>query len=557
MSVRALNPMPSHTLTLVIDHIRVPFQPKHDPCKKLAEEIEVSSHLKMAFRSLFTRDIYGPSMICNEPSLFSTSSILSQLLFQSCKRKIWECIDPADRQRYLEKKQKKIQFGQVNRKENMLGCIVAPVEPICEVHREPAKLQMQTTNSNRSNLEFQVNAMKVADLKKELKELGFDTGGLKKDLRSRLLQAKLDTVDSSTNRTAPAAPKKDVEHSNFGSKPSTNSPFFPVDSFENNDNDIKRDGTVDVDSCNVKVPLVPDVIVEKSHKDSISSMQVEHHMTEISEVHRPDAPQVSNHESESWKDQNRLLLKESKSPHPTVELKSSKAATTIASNNTASLIGKEARVSDEEMPPANPTDSAKSQFEQTEAFFSTTVGTVSEDGQGISRPVSEASSATSKSSGKMVKDMVSKFSGLTSISSTSSSNGSALSKGLQAKKDARLARMAEIREKVRQTRDKSDNRIDSSLLCSHIHFLTLFAEQAGHDYQACLDFKGVHIDIVIVDSYCYCCCYCEYEEEHPHNPNEGESSSSGGHVDEEGECFCDIEASLAISSQTSPTDDSC
>ena len=65
----------------------------------------------------------------------------------------------------------------------------------------------------------------------------------------------------------------------------------------------------------------------------------------------------------------------------------------------------------------------------------------------ISPPPSEVS-ACSKSSGKSVKDMVSKFSSFSTISSASSSSGSALSKGLKAKMNSRLARNAEIREKV-------------------------------------------------------------------------------------------------------------
>ena len=61
-------------------------------------------------------------------------------------------------------------------------------------------------------------------------------------------------------------------------------------------------------------------------------------------------------------------------------------------------------------------------------------------------PPSEVSFC-SKASGHSVKDMVSKFSGFSS--GMSSSSGSALSKGLQAKKEARQAKIAEMRAKVR------------------------------------------------------------------------------------------------------------
>lgn len=33
------------TLEVVISQVRIPFRPKHDPSKRLAEEIEVSSSL--------------------------------------------------------------------------------------------------------------------------------------------------------------------------------------------------------------------------------------------------------------------------------------------------------------------------------------------------------------------------------------------------------------------------------------------------------------------------------------------------------------------------------
>eukprot|EP00529_Nitzschia_sp_RCC80_P031778 CAMPEP_0113457472 /NCGR_PEP_ID=MMETSP0014_2-20120614/9428_1 /TAXON_ID=2857 /ORGANISM="Nitzschia sp." /LENGTH=355 /DNA_ID=CAMNT_0000348973 /DNA_START=12 /DNA_END=1079 /DNA_ORIENTATION=+ /assembly_acc=CAM_ASM_000159 len=71
---------------------------------------------------------------------------------------------------------------------------------------------------------------------------------------------------------------------------------------------------------------------------------------------------------------------------------------------------------------------------------------VQETGSDVSVPPSEVS-AGSISSGKSVKDMVSKFSTFSNMSNGSSASGSALSKGLKAKMDARLARNAEIREK--------------------------------------------------------------------------------------------------------------
>lgn len=443
--------MPPHTIKLVFDNIRVPFQPKRDPGRKLAEEIEVSNQpRKDSYRSPSLCDM---SMCCDKRTIVCCychdSHLCRTSLLQSCKRKIWECVDPADRQRYLEKKQKKDMYGQVvlGNKENSLGCTTTKDETIGEVHREPAKLPpIQMTKSNRSNLEFQVNAMKVADLKKELRELGFDTGGLKKDLRFRLLQAKLKAVDSSAVRTLPVVPQeKDAEMFHLEAKHCTNGSTL-VDRPESDDNDCKDEDAVNVNSLTGNGMLVSDVILPKSQKDSFSSMQVEHHVTEIIEGNHPAGPVQG---SDSWKEHAWLQSKtESKSPFQKADLQSSKAATTLVLIQDASSIGQEARVS-EEMPPADPIVSAKPQLEPTEAIFSIPVRAINEDDPNIARPVSEASSSTSKSSGKMVKDMVSKFSGLGSISS-SSSNGSALSKGLQAKKEARLARMAEIREKVRK-----------------------------------------------------------------------------------------------------------
>jgi hypothetical protein len=385
---------------------------------------------------------------------FSFVCRLTRSFIQSYKRKIWDCVDPADRQRYLEKKQKKGQFvghAVVADKENTLGFINVNSDTMGELPRELTKPQpiQQKTNSNRSNLEFQVNAMKVADLKKELRELGFDTGALKKDLRSRLFQAKLEMMDSSAVRSVPIAPQeKEVEISQFEMKSSTNGPLSLADQLKDNANDCRTEDMIHVDSIAENRPLVSDEILQKSHKDSFSSMQVEHHMTEISEVNHPAAPVLVNqHEPDSWHKLARLQPNlESKAAFPVVQ--SSKAPTTstfLIQDETST--GKDARISDTEKPAANSIVSAKPQLQLSEEIIAMPVEAINEDDQNIDRTVSEASSATSKSSGKMVKDMVSKFSGLGSISS-SSSNGSALSKGLQAKKEARLARMAEIREKV-------------------------------------------------------------------------------------------------------------
>jgi SAP domain len=309
---------------------------------------------------------------------------------------------------------------------------------------------MNKTNSNRSNLEFKVNAMKVADLKRELKQLGFDTGGLKKDLRSRLLQAMIDSGYASEALAVPAAKSLDIETSSHPVKPSSSRAFNlvdPTDAFKPPQSEVKVDSFLE----NGQSSLQSGVIPPKCQKDSISSMQVEHHMTETTTEMSLAHPKDANLESDDLKENSPLQIKESKSEFiAQVGLKASNAPTMNVSSHDVSLIGKQGRVSDVEMPPANATEPArKSKIQQIEESLIVQDKKVNEELHDISPPASEASSASSKSSGKMVKDMVSKFSGLTSLSSTSSSSGSALSKGLQAKKDARLARMAEIREKVR------------------------------------------------------------------------------------------------------------
>lgn len=362
---------------------------------------------------------------------------------QSCKRKIWECVDPSERQRYLEKKQRKDQLGKqvVVNKENSLPHKAAKVETANGNNQENLKSHMKVASSNRSNIEFQVNAMKVTDLKKELKLLGIDAGGLKKDLRSRLLQAMLDTVEAPLERPVSTSQRVEVESSCSVAKPSTGAAFSL--GVKADDNPYDQNPKVNVVSSVGKAhsSFASDVILKKNQKDSFSSMQVEHHLAEISGTIL-EAPR--NHEADSddaWLEQTRPQSKESKSPNLKVDSDSCIAPTKVASNQNSSSKGRKARVSDEEMTPAD-------RFEQTDKF-PLNVEKATADVPDISPPASEASSASSKSSGKMVKDMVSKFSGFTSLSSTSSSSSSALSKGLQAKKEARLAKMAEIREKVR------------------------------------------------------------------------------------------------------------
>jgi len=406
------------TLEVVISQVRIPFRPKHDPSKRLAEEIE------------------------------------------SCKRKIWECVDPAEREKYLEKKQKKHtkQGGIVeNSNENSQQSLNNSRPPSAfkkpeGLHQLPDIQKAQKNRSQppkqptqtRSDIELKVLVMKVVELKKELKARGGDTSGLKKDLRARLMSIMLEQLDqeepsvpSVTNKTTGISNSITTVESIVEHNENSNTMETSKTSIHASNNDEK------LEDKRVPPPLNDSSAQENRGKESISSMQVEHHCTEVEPVKTTEPEQ-----KEMEQDKTERVCSSSQIPHKASNsighgiLKELEIPVTAINEETVPLSDENSTSNEaSECPPID-----QEEVSEVMAQFNNKSGKeVSIDNDDTSPPASEVS-CSSKASGNSVKDMVSKFSGFSSLSS-SSSGGSALSKGLQAKKEARQAKIAEMRAK--------------------------------------------------------------------------------------------------------------
>ncbi|KAG7347636.1 inner centromere protein containing ARK binding region [Nitzschia inconspicua] len=444
MSTRTLKVPSNHfqTLVSVIDQARAPFQPRCLPNQKLADEIE------------------------------------------SCKRKIWECIGSVERQRHLEKKQKTQREIVVENKENTTVEIpnsmtsakkfdVSPTKPTQQQQSASAHLP-KISLSSRSTIEFKVNAMKVAELRKELIDRGYNTGGLKKDLRARLLDAMLVELEAEGSIDIPIASmhsKPTQANTDFGA--------YNEDSTESSENKDGIDTDVMVKSIVEKKMSIETtnpgstkkMSIEKSqiqstkkmsiepqqqqettaeqenYRGSISSMQVEHHSTTDKQ------PSFKIEEEKATKSAGKVASSKSyigspavlRSPTTSIQVKlqapqsSAKKVSTDSSANAFKGV-------------PDTTREATSGKKHDQIPSAVKIGkpsvcsNVSSDGS--ARPPSEASSSISKGSGKMVRDMISKFSGQTSLSSSvGGPSSSAVSQEMKKIQGSRMAKIAEMREK--------------------------------------------------------------------------------------------------------------
>lgn len=446
----------SHVCTLeaVIHQVRVPFRPKHDPSRNLAEEIE------------------------------------------SCKRKIWECIDLAERKQYFEKKQKKInenngkiESGKENskhstnfvsskpvktvkvvqkpgeaKKQPPLTQVVQKLEepknqpPLTQVVQKPGNAKNQPPLTQviekpeedrnppplvRTDVELKVFVMKVAELKKELKSRGKDTTGLKKDLRARLINVILEQADREQKRTFPvdnkrtstSGPETIEESKEEQNKNSVSMEISEITEDEDEVVDKKESPSPPKDS--------DDRQQVDQKKESISSMQVEY-QNETSETlkERKHRLEEVNENDLTGKDYSEKRHEECRNVSNSCPKES-----LIKTESSLAPINEMVVTSPSEQNECPPNSQAKkpeilTETKMREFSESQNENCVKED---VLAATSEVS-FSSKASGTSVKDMVSKFSGFST--NPSSNNGSALSKGLQAKKEARQAKIAEMRAKA-------------------------------------------------------------------------------------------------------------
>jgi hypothetical protein len=309
----------------------------------------------------------------------------------------------------------------------------------------PPKQSTQT----RSDIELKVFVMKVVELKKELKERGCDTAGLKKDLRARLMSVMIEPLDQEEpNKIAGASYSNTIVESITEHKEISDTVEISKNNIPDSSNEKLEHEMVPPPPLDNSRDHIPQ---EDRRKESMSSMQAEHHSTGVEQVKTMEIEQEDNEK----KQENSMRKCSSGQVHnvssSSICNESSKrqenSVTAISEEAVLSSFGNSASDGPSGCPPA---EEEETPGVAAPLLKSRTISEIKEtgfDNDDVSALASEVS-CSSKASGHSVKDMVSKFSGFASLPS-SSSGGSALSKGLQAKKEARQAKIAEMRAKVR------------------------------------------------------------------------------------------------------------
>lgn len=266
--------------------------------------------------------------------------------------------------------------------------------------------------------------MKVVELKKELKARGQDTNGLKKDLRNRLINVMLEESqqDNIVVSSKPSAPKEPVVAEEKMEQPKQSSDSMDIS--EDSDKKIAPEKRNSLPKKNNNLP-------KESHtSNATSAMEVEQ-TTDSVEQSKEVKREMSTTSVSSQQKMKPMAISKDPFKKPETQLKSIR--------ETDALSPKDASKED----PVRSNETSGLTEAKLKMFTEMNKGSDMKEDTG---PPSEVSFC-SKASGHSVKDMVSKFSGFSS--SMSSSSGSALSKGLQAKKEARQAKIAEMRAKVR------------------------------------------------------------------------------------------------------------
>ena len=360
-------------------------------------------------------------------ALFSIYCFPSKLE-QAYKQQIWKCV----------------QDGKDN---NRAGArpnrAVAAPKPVASPTRSGG-------SQHRGNTELQVFALKVVDLKNELKARGLPTNGRKKELRERLIEAMVSNTAGGQ-----------LERIEEQEEPKTASPkeveFSP------------KQPVVVVPSAVVDIPEEPIVATEQTQEDA--------EMTEAVESNEND--KKTPFEFATGENQNdHKTKKEEQTTIPECDSSVEKGSQVSTSRDywmnkvKPSPVPQKAPPVRNNVPKYDSTNNlsssgpsplrsvVKSAIKVMGTYNQPTSDRLDDPADDESPPSSEVSSSVySKISGTKVRELVCKISSssLQSSASKSVGGGSALSKNLQAKKEARLARMAEIREKVGLFYDETIN----------------------------------------------------------------------------------------------------
>ncbi len=269
--------------------------------------------------------------------------------------------------------------------------------------------------------------MKVVELKKELKARGQDTSGLKKDLRNRLINVMLEDSQREQQENITISGKSNAPKESVIAEEPKKEEKQSSDSMDISEDSDKKTAPQKRNSLQKKNENLP----KESHTShSTSAMEVEPNADSMKQGKEAKTEMVTTSAPPQQK-MKPMVISKDPFKKPEKQLKSIREADALSPKDT----------SKEHL------DGSNEKSGLTEAklkmFCEMNKGSDIREDTG---PPSEVSFC-SKASGHSVKDMVSKFSGFSS--SMSSSSGSALSKGLQAKKEARQAKIAEMRAKVR------------------------------------------------------------------------------------------------------------
>lgn len=308
---------------------------------------------------------------------------------QNCRRKIWECVGEAE---ISQPQAKRVKSETISEVEDDKPKDTNTHATIITTSQSQPSVGVNK-GVNRADIEFKINAMKVVEMRDECRRLGLDNKGVKKVLRARLLEHMLSDDGSEGEDMV-------IEQNMEDSKQATNATEQAVE--------------------NQNIPEETKVTNEQTAPEtrmSCDSIKVDHHEPTVA-----IADEVEQKPSADPK-------KDKPVPETKEKQGSIKSKSPI---KTQLQLAQKGSVQAEYYKDSIPEDD-------------------------ISPPSSEVttSSVASKISGTKVREIVSKLSSNKSqyssaTPSSSASSGSALLKSVQAKKEARMARMAEIREKVSQ-----------------------------------------------------------------------------------------------------------
>jgi hypothetical protein len=419
-----------------------------------------------------------------------------------------------------------------------------------------AHQSQMTSHPSRVNIEFRVNAKKVVELRKELRARDIDTNGLKKQLQARLRQAMFDEMDTEQNE-APVPPKvESVQHApaaNVAEAKQSEAPIVHEDG--NNDaqmidvNEVKADEKSVVSQQITTVahskPIEPPIEKSASKRDepavekalvqpeSPSPMPVERHVV-VGALPKQQMDQGSTSIKQYWKSFSKPAQATASSPmkEPALTnspMKNNKSPIRMVVKNTQKTC----------------TAPSEIDISSHDLMITQCKSDLSEDD--FERPVSDfsaASGSASMSKAKSVRDLVSKIQNCNTFTSTTSTteggSTSALSKNLQAKKDARLARMAEIRGKVRPLLSHFCSTFAFCRVYLTYHKTSILAEQTCRRIQASTGSKRIFFHAFIIKR-----CFRAWQEEEFGRTNEREGRC---YSYEKGKCVCIFKSDANITS---------